>query len=98
MGGLVKGLVTGQSLVLDTAVPMEDVVPTMDAEGVTLTGAAAAGSAPTKAEYDKTVVDVAAINTELGAALVDITALADAYNALIAELRTNGMIAPEAED
>ena len=97
MAGLVKGIVTGQSLVLSDAVPMADVTPTMDADGVTLTGAAAAGTAPDKAEYDKTVADVVAINTELAAALADITALAAAYNALLAELRSNGMIAPEEE-
>ncbi|MEU1496059.1 hypothetical protein [Streptomyces sp. NPDC005732] len=45
-----------------------------------LTAAAAAGSNPTKAEFDKVVTDLATIRT--------------AHNALLAKLRTAGLLAP----
>lgn len=45
-----------------------------------LTAAAAAGATPTKAEFDKTVADLATIRT--------------AYNDLLAKLRTAGLLAP----
>jgi hypothetical protein len=45
-----------------------------------LTSAAAAGATPTKAEFDKAVVDLAAARTVI--------------NGLLAKLRTAGLIAP----
>ena len=75
MAGLVKALVTGQSLVLADAVPVEDVA---------ITAEAAASTAPDAAEFLAVVTDLGTVAT--------------AFNALLAELRGNGMIAPEAEE
>lgn len=49
------------------------------ADCAALTGAAAAGANPTKAEYDKTVADVVALRA--------------AHQALLAALRTAGIVA-----
>lgn len=96
MAGLVQGIVTGQSLVLDSATPMANVAVTTKA--VTITGANAAGAAPDAAEHNALVVDVGALKAELDKTITDLGAIATAYNALLVELRSNGMIAPEAED
>ncbi|MEU9498245.1 hypothetical protein [Streptomyces sp. NPDC048196] len=45
-----------------------------------LTSAAASGANPTKAEFDKTVADLATLRT--------------AYNGLLAKLRAAGLLAP----
>jgi hypothetical protein len=50
------------------------------ADQVALTAAAAAGANPTKAEFDKVVADAVAARTTL--------------NALLARLRTAGLLAP----
>ena len=51
----------------------------VQADTAALTSAAAAGSTPTKAEFDKVVADLATIRT--------------AQNALLAKLRTAGILA-----
>jgi len=59
-----------------------------------LTSAAAVGSTPTKAEFDKTVADLAALRTTLAAAVIDLGVERTEVNALLASLRTAALLAP----
>lgn len=57
-----------------------------------LTATAAAGAAPTKAEFDALLADVTSIRTKLNQAIVDEGAGRTTQNATLASLRTAGVI------
>jgi 4-hydroxyphenylpyruvate dioxygenase-like putative hemolysin len=58
-----------------------------------LTSAAAVGSTPTKAEFDKTVVDLGAIRTQVAALVVDMTNTRTFETALRTSLRNAAIVA-----
>jgi hypothetical protein len=58
-----------------------------------LTSAAAAGGTPTKTEFDKTVVDLGVLRTQLVAAIVDIGVLRTYDVALRTSLRNAAIVA-----
>jgi hypothetical protein len=58
-----------------------------------LTSAAAAGSTPTKAEFDKTVVDLGALRTQIVALVADMGASRTYETALRTSLRNAAIVA-----